>query len=90
MYRQKYGAQMGRRNRLPLNHNETIKLRLEKMNMIDGDYDNGGVYWGGGTDKKMYAAYLWDRDIQVFVRGKNRHEAKAAVITYLPNAKFYR
>jgi len=87
----KYGAQMGRNNKLPENHNEIIKLRLEKMNMIDGDYDNGGVYWGGGTVfGKMYVAYNGENDVQVFVRGRNRQEAKEAVIIHLPNAKFYR
>jgi len=85
-----YGAQMGRKNILPENRTKIVKLYLEKMDMVDEDYDNGGCYWGGGTEDKMYVAYDFAENITLFIRGRNRREAKEEVINHLPNAKFFR
>lgn len=40
------GAQLGRRNRLPDNLNTPIKLQMECLKWVDGDYDQWGAYWG--------------------------------------------
>lgn len=40
------GAQMGRRNELPDDVSAPIKLQMERLRWIDGDYDHGGAYWG--------------------------------------------
>ncbi len=44
-----YGAQMGRRNALPESaaaRATPCRLRLVRLKWIDGDYDQGGAYWG--------------------------------------------
>lgn len=88
------GAQMGRPNSLPENRNATGKLRLVRLKWVDGDYDEGGAYWGGGSGDWIYCATgnldgeeftTW-----VFVRASDREEAKDAVRSKVPNASFYR
>jgi len=89
----RYGAPMGRPNVLPANINERVKLHLEKMDMVDGDYDKGGAYWGGGSVEKMYVAWrgiTTDFAVRVYVRGITRDDAKSNVLSELPNAVFYR
>lgn len=44
----RYGAQMGRSN------TATGKCTLGKVRPVDGDYDNGGAYWGSPSD--LYCA----------------------------------
>lgn len=44
-----YGAPMGRQNRGDVNSTARRSVHLFRMQMIDGDYDVGGAYWGGGT-----------------------------------------
>ena len=81
---------MGRANILPENINAPIKLRLERLNMVDGDYDQGGAYWGhsyGGSE--MFCAWN-DSGVRVFIRDWNREAAKQGVLKCLPKAKFYR
>jgi len=72
----KYGAPMGRSNTIPTNI-KSAKLYLEKLKWVDGDYDQGGAYWGGGMGDTIYRAY--EDDIEIFVRAKSRVEAKAVV-----------
>jgi hypothetical protein len=91
----KYGAPMGRQNRLPCCTTHSIKLHIERMNLTNGNcYDNGFAYWGSG-DRPMYVAWR-DRDhnsvqaVRVYVRGLNREDAKNEVRKVLPNAKFFR
>lgn len=63
-----YGAQMGRKNVV----GEPGRLYLQRLNFIDGDYDAGGAYWGGGS---IYCAF--NDNTMFFVRAKNRKEAKS-------------
>jgi hypothetical protein len=91
----KYGAQMGRMNRLPANTNANIKLHLERMSMVDGDYDSFGVYWGKVEGKDMYVAWrdlnhTVNQAVRVYVKTATRQEAKEEILAILPNAKFYR
>jgi len=85
----KYGAPMGRWNTLPENQSLSCKLHLEKLRWVDGDYDQGGAYWGHGTD--IYRAYgdVGEVATEVFVRAANREEAKTLVRDHLPAARFY-
>lgn len=73
----RYGAPMGRRNVLP---DGPAKLHLERVRMVDGDYDPGGAYWGGGLGTEpLYVA--WDENgTQLFVRAGNREEAKQRIL----------
>ena len=82
------GAKMGRPNILPLDINAPIKLRLEKLRLVDGDYDVEGCYWGGSAGSFIYCAWL--PTIQIFVRAKNREAAKQLVKEELYNVTFFR
>jgi len=92
------GADMGRPNRLPSDINAPIKLHLQQLQLIDGDYDTdgtptgGGAYWGYTRGNPMYCAFSnnLDNAWQVFVRGTSREQAKAKVRMVLPCATFYR
>jgi hypothetical protein len=67
----KYGAPMGRRQDPVEEFVEPVCL--QKVPMIDGDYDEGGAYWGGGTP--LYCA--WDDEGHaVYVRAKDSSAAK--------------
>lgn len=81
------GSQMGRRNQLPENRNEPVKLRMERLRFVGGDYDTAGAYFGGPAN--VHCA--WNSDgVRVFVRANSRDQAKNKVREQLPNAKFYR
>lgn len=83
-----YGASMGRTNQLPENYLSTEKVRLEKMYLIDGDYDNGGAYWGFVMGSPLWVAY--NDSTEIVVRASSREQAKALVQAHLPKARFYR
>ena len=85
----KYGAPMGRRNTLPDDRDETCKLHLRRLEWVDGDYDSGGAYCGGGSGNYIYWAY-GEEAVELFVRAMNRKEAKRLVRETLPGARFYR
>lgn len=85
----KYGAPMGRRNVLPDDHTLPCKLQLDKLEWVDGDYDEGGAYWGGDSTTNIYWAYGTADDnteVNVFVRASSRRLAKLKVLSELPNA----
>jgi hypothetical protein len=93
----KYGAQMGRRNILPADTDAKIKLKMEKLKWVDGDYDMGGAYWGGGGGNNIYCAYAYinepvdyDFGTLIFVRAYDRNEAKKLIREMLPQATFWR
>lgn len=80
-----YGAKMGRRSQKT---GEPEKLLLQKLRMVSGDYDTGGVYWGGGSHSVMWCAFSPastknPEPIMVFVRASNRDEAKERVMEEL-------
>lgn len=49
--------------------------------MIDGDYDTGGAYWGGGGSEFMWCAFstakdsINDEPIMIFLRARSWDEA---------------
>lgn len=84
------GASMGRSNSIEEPEQE-IKFHLYKMPMSScGCYDNGGAYWGTGDP--MYHAFGDGIEYknELFIRARNRSEAKKAVLDKFPKAKFYR
>lgn len=88
------GASMGRQNSV-MEPDQEIKFHLYKMPMSAcGCYDNGGAYWGAGSDKHGWMWHArgegpnyWN---EVFVRATTRDGAKATVRSHFPKAKFYR
>ncbi len=77
----KYGAPMGRRSdEIPAG----AKVHLREMPFVDGDYDQGGAYWGGGS-VPMFCAWT-DEGLATYLRAQDRENAKAQ----LPGLKFFR
>jgi hypothetical protein len=85
------GAQFGRRDELPEDREAPIKLRLEKLRWVDGDYDQFGAYWGYTSGTDIYCAWGEDdvKQVLVFVRAATRAFAKHLVVEKVPGATFY-
>ena len=79
------GAAMGRQNQWQGNPEEP--LYIQRLEMVDGDYDTGGAYWGCGSPETgwIYCAFTdpettqEDEPVMIFVRAKNVEEAKQLV-----------
>ena len=86
----KYGAPMGRCNVIPDDIHTAGKLYLNKLKWVDGDYDQGGAYWGMGNP--IYRAYgeTETECIEIFVRAIDRDDAKVQVKELIESAKFHR
>lgn len=90
------GAMMGRRDQLPQVRSAPGKLRLVRLRWCDGDYDEGGAYWGGGRGDFVYWAKgdLEGEEFttEVFVRARSRDGAKKLIreSVGLVNVRFYR
>lgn len=86
------GAPMGRGEC----HAEPVgKVRLFRVNMVDGDYDDGGAYWGAAIHGVPPLYHAFDVDgkddgYYVFIRAKSREAAKAMILEEWPDTKFYR
>lgn len=84
----KYGAQMGRRNS-PID-NDDQRFYLERLKVVDGDYDQGGAYWGFGRGSEFVYRYMpEDLEGEGFVRAKNRKDAKLKILELHPRARFF-
>ena len=68
----KYGAPMGRPEFMT---GFDKPARCFRVRMIDGDYDDGSAYWGGGVP--LFCAKN-DAGLQIFSRSPDRKAAKAA------------
>jgi hypothetical protein len=86
----KYGAPMGRES----THDESSKsvpvvFTVALLKMVDGDYDEGGVYWGGGKPA-MYRATSEgnESEIDLFFRAASVDAAKDLVKADYPLAAF--
>jgi hypothetical protein len=87
-----YGAPMGRPDCYG-DGESPCKLHLERVRLVDGDYDEGGAYWGGGSGASpLYVAYGEDasEQIHIFVRASNREIAKTIVRSRRRNVRFFR
>jgi hypothetical protein len=84
----KYGADMGRSNKLPTDCAAPVKLHLQQLKLVDGDYDQGGAYFGYTRGTAIYCAFT--EAVQVFCRATDRQDAKAKVRDLLPNVSFFR
>ncbi len=82
-----HGAQMGRRN---ITDNQEAKVHVFRVRFVDGDYDMGGVYWGGGRDSlPLYCALSRELDFMVFTRCLTRDEMKDQLREDYPHLTFY-
>lgn len=83
----RYGAPMGRGDTMPGDTDAAIALEIERLVWVDGDYDQGGAYWGNSGD------YIWrftgddgEQQVEVFIRSKTEGEAVAQLHEKLPGA----
>jgi hypothetical protein len=87
-----YGASMGRRDSHAADRAEvTGRLSLTHVR-LNGDYDNGGAYWGGGgLPLYRVAGDDANEEIEFFLRANDRDHAKEQIraLGYV-NARFYR
>ena len=87
----RFGAPMGRAHYCDWRSDETEKLSLFRVNMVDGDYDDGGAYWGGYPSAPLYCARTVGHDeVQLFYRAHSREDAKAQALKEHPGLKFMR
>lgn len=83
------GAPMGRRDQLPDDTTKPVKLRLERLRWVDGDYDSGGAYWGHTPGATIFCA--WNDDgVRMYTRAASRSDAKANFISLVGGARFYK
>lgn len=84
-----YGASMGRSDSIgDVNH--PVVFEIERLQWVDGDYDQGGAYWGHTPGDYIYRAEGDGSDIieTMFVRAKSVTEAKDVVRERYPNSSF--
>ena len=84
----KYGAPMGRSNTGVNDILPGEKLHLQKMRLVDGDYDTGGAYWGHTFGTSMYCAFSSDLITKIFIRAKSCEKAKELVLKALPDTDY--
>ena len=74
------GAQLGRRDHVT-EPNHPVKMHLVKLRWVDGDYDQGGAYWGGGMGDNIFHA--WgdgaEYEQELFIRAADRFHARLLV-----------
>lgn len=85
-----HGAPMGRRSEFD-STDYPVKFRMQRLRWVDGDYDEGGAYWGYVSGDHIYWAVGLDEDLkhEVFIRAKSRGGAKTLLREDFPNATFF-
>lgn len=94
------GSQMGRPDSIPncIRLLPFVKVRMIKLKWVDGDYDQGGAYWGNNGTDHVYCAWAnvvnpisgsFFPFLQIFTRAISRKDAKSQVRAKLSNAKFF-
>ena len=85
------GAAMGRKSwGLTEHRTKPMMMYVQRIKLIGGGYDLGGAYWGDGSIYPLFCAWAEDIDARVFVRAKDREEAKLKIKDSFVNAKFFR
>lgn len=86
----KYGAPVGRSEYGNACEVSDKRIHLFRVRLVDGDYDDGGAYWGGGRGvKPLYCARTGDDcTYRQFVRASSRKEA--AQLLGIPENKLMR
>jgi hypothetical protein len=80
--RSPHGAPMGREEWTEYTGE---RVRCFRLRMVDGDYDDGGAYWGGGCP---YVYCALSDSLRLFVRATSRDEAKAKLIARKPGIRW--
>jgi hypothetical protein len=77
---------MGRRNTIT-DVESTGLFEITRLRWVDGDYDEGGAYWGHASGEWIYRATDTVHDNECFVRARSLTAAKAAVRETFPRAE---
>lgn len=85
------GAPMGRSSNIT-EPDAKMRMNLVRLKWVDGDYDQGGAYWGNVRGTAIYwASGIGEDEVQeTFVRATSREDAKNQVRDLFHNATFYR
>lgn len=85
----RYGAPMGRTNIMPAS-DAPVCLTLTRLAWVDGDYDEGGAYWGGGpvNGRQTWIYQAAGEETELYVRAHDIGEARALCLERLPGATF--
>lgn len=67
----KFGAPMGRNSY----GSPEGEIHVFQVRMVDGDYDDGGAYWGGVPSKPLWCARNSEDSYRDFARAKDYTEA---------------
>jgi hypothetical protein len=59
-------------------------IRLFRVIFYDGDYDDGGAYWGGGINTLPLYCARYGNTYRAFARAKDRRSAMLAL--HIPSA----
>lgn len=82
----RYGAPMGARSFFS---EQSGRLYLQPVRMVDYDYSPDGTYWGGNSRHgRIWCAF--NGESRIFVRAVNRADALQKVRAEFPAATFYR
>lgn len=69
---------MGRRDTLP-DPSARVRLRLTAARWTDGDYDQGGVYWGHTPNTFIYCGHN-RAGVRIYARAKSPAEAATLIL----------
>lgn len=84
----KYGAPMGRPNHIA-DSSAPVIFEVQRLRWIDGDYDQGGAYWGQSVKGvNIFWAYSEESEDELFIRAKDLTEAKSEILETFPAATF--
>lgn len=82
------GAPLGRSSYGKAEDCQDRSIALFRVRFVDGDYDDGGAYWGGGIESgPLYCARFGDT-YRAFIRARNRIEAASRL--RVPEGKLLR
>jgi hypothetical protein len=80
----RYGAPMGRRDTHG-DRDDSINLIVHHCPFVDGDYDEGGAYWGAG--EPLWRAISQEATVEFFFRAKDRRTAVEHVREQYPHCE---
>lgn len=86
----KFGAPMGRADNIPDDYSTVKEIHLSFVPFVDGDYDAGGAYWGGGKDVKSLFCAWGESDTEqaeIYFRAAGYSDAVEQVKAAFPNAR---
>lgn len=85
------GADMGRGDLIPDNISIPCECTLIRLSWVDGDYDSGGAYWGGGMGSYIFQAMGMNKagdEVELYTRALTHADAREKFRKILPNIEF--